>query len=135
MNYEELTMEELRAAYNAVKSEMAALKTNMNAINAVIEGRLAPHMNGYGTTHQEIDGVPVKLVLSKNIAWDDAKLAGLYMRIQTDGANPDEYIKKKVTYTVSENAYKEWSQDMKDAFADARTEKEPKFSFEFEDAK
>ena len=84
-----------------------------------------------GTKEREIDGVSIKMVKSKNIEWDNDRLIGLWNQIEGDGADPSAYIKKKIEYSVSENAYKEWSQDMKDVFDEARTEKEAKFKFEF----
>ena len=108
-----------------------SVKKNYNAIKSEIESRLKPLSNDYGTKERELDSVKIKIVKSKNIEWDDDRLAGLWQQIESDGADPSAYIKKKIEYTVSENAYKEWSQDLKDIFDDARTEKEAKFKFEF----
>lgn len=131
MSYKELNMVALKAIYMEAKAEMEAMKKNLNAITSEIESRLKPLVNDYGTKEREVDGVAIKVVKSKNIEWDADRLAGLWNQIENDGADPSVYIKKKVDYTVSENAYKEWSQDLKDIFDDARTEKEAKFKFEF----
>ena len=131
MSYKELNMVALKAIYQEAEAEMESVKKNYNAIKAEIESRLKPLANDYGTKSREVDGVPVKIVKSKNIEWDADRLAGLWEQIEKDGADPSAYIKKKVSFDVSENAYKEWSQDLKDVFDDARTEKEAKFKFEF----
>lgn len=131
MSYKELNMVALKSVYVEAKAEADAVKKNLNAITTEIESRLKPLSNDYGTANREIDGVAVKVVKSKNIEWDENRLAGLWAIIEKDGADPSVYIKKKVSYTVSENAYKDWSQELRDEFDDARTEKEAKFKFEF----
>lgn len=131
MSYKELNMVALKAIYMEAKAEMDAVKKNFNAITSEIESRLKPLSNDYGTVNRDIDGVSVKVVKSKNIEWDADRLAGLWAQIENDGADPSAYIKKKIDYTVSETAYKEWSQELKDVFDEARTEKEAKFKFEF----
>ena len=131
MSYKELNMVALKAIYVEAKAEADAVKKNLNAITTEIESRLKPLANDYGTKEREVDSVKIKVVKSKNIEWDEDRLLGLWKQIETDGADPSVYIKKKVSYDVSENAYKDWSQDLKDVFDDARTEKEAKFKFEF----
>lgn len=131
MSYKELNMVALKAMYMEAKAEMDAVKKNFNAITSEIESRLKPLSNDYGTVNRDIDGVSIKVVKSKNIEWDADRLAGLWAQIENDGADPSAYIKKKIDYTVSETAYKEWSQELKDVFDEARTEKEAKFKFEF----
>lgn len=131
MSYKELNMVALKAIYVEAKAEADAVKKNLNAITTEIESRLKPLSNDYGTVNREVDGVAIKVVKSKNIEWDADRLAGLWAIIEKDGADPSVYIKKKVDYTVSENAYKDWSQELRDEFDDARTEKEAKFKFEF----
>ena len=121
MSYKELNMVALKAIYQEAEAEMESVKKNFNAIKAEIESRLKPLANDYGTKSREVDGVPVKIVKIQNIEWDD-RLAGAMGANRKDGADPSAYI-KKVSFDVSENAYKEWSQDLKDIFDEARTEK------------
>ncbi len=131
MSYKELSMVALKSMYLEAKAEADAIKKNLNAITTEIESRLKPMLNDYGTKQADIDGVAIKVVKSKDIEWDEDRLIGLWNQIESDGADPSAYIKRKVTHTVSETAYKEWSQDLRDIFDDARTEKEAKFKFEF----
>ena len=125
-----LSMVQLTASYGEAVAILKKYKAEADELKAEIERRIKPLANDYGTFERELDAVNMKIVVSKNIAWDSAKLGELYSQIEADKADPSVYIKKKVEYTVSENAYKEWSKDLKDVFDPARTEKEPKITFE-----
>ena len=125
-----LSMVQLTASYGEAVAILKKYKAEADELKAEIERRIKPLANDYGTFERELDAVNMKIVVSKNIAWDSAKLGELYSQIEADKADPSVYIKKKVEYTVSENAYKEWSSDLKDVFDPARTEKEPKITFE-----
>jgi hypothetical protein len=126
-----LSMVQLEHSYKEAVATLKSAKAEADELKSEIERRIKPLANDYGTFERELDAVKMKLVISKNIAWDSDKLQALYDQIDKDGADPSVYIKKKVDYTVSENAYKEWSQELKDVFDPARTEKEPKITFEF----
>lgn len=126
-----LSMVQLEHSYKEALATSKRYKAELDELKTEIERRIKPLANDYGTFNRELDAVHMKIVKSKNIAWDSDKLEELYERIAKDGADPTVYIKKKEEYTVSENAYKEWSQELKDIFDPARTEKEPKITFEF----
>lgn len=126
-----LSMLTLVQVYRQAQANLKAAKAELDELEAEIERRIKPLANDYGTFNRELDAVHMKIVKSKNIAWDSDRLEELYEQIKTDGADPTVYIKKKEEYTVSENAYKEWSKELKDIFDPARTEKEPKITFEF----
>lgn len=132
MELKELTFSELRDQFEAIKSEVDTAKANLTLIKSEIEYRTKPLMNKYGTSHFVIDGAKIKLVKAKDIEWDQKQLAWLYNTIKDDGCEPEQYIKRKITLSVSENDYKQWSDEMQEAFDTARTEKEAKFTFEFE---
>lgn len=125
-----LSMLTLVQVYRQAQANLKAAKAEADELKAEIERRIKPLANDYGTFERELDSVNLKLVVSKNIAWDSAALEALYSQIEADKADPSVYIKKKVEYTVSENAYKEWSSELRDVFDPARTEKEPKITFE-----
>lgn len=125
-----LSMLTLVQVYRQAQANLKAAKAEADELKCEIERRIKPLANDYGTFERELDSVNLKLVVSKNIAWDSTKLQELYSQIDADGADPSVYIKKKVEYTVSENAYKEWSSELRDIFDPARTEKEPKITFE-----
>lgn len=131
INLSALSMIQLEYDYKLAVATLKAHKAKVDELKAEIERRIRPLANDYGTFNRELDGVKLKIVKSKNIAWDGDILEGLYKQISKDGADPTLYIRKKEEYTVSENSYKEWSQDLKDIFDPARTEKDPKITFEF----
>ena len=126
-----LSMLTLVQVYRQEQANLKAVKARHDELKSEIEKRVKSLANDYGTFERELDCVKFKVVKSKDIKWDSDKLEELYERIVKDGADPTVYIKKKEEYTVSENAYKEWSQELKDIFDPARTEKEPKITFEF----
>ena len=126
-----LSMVQLEHSYKEALAVSKRYKAELDELKTEIERRIKPLANDYGTFNRELDGCNLKIGKSKNIAWDADRLAGLWAIIEKDGADPSVYIKKKEEYTVSENAYKEWSKELKDIFDPARTEKEPKITFEF----
>lgn len=129
-----LNLQELAERYKTLADSAKKAKGELDTVKQEIERRINPLANGYGTFEREVDGVTMKIVKSKNISWDSDKLSALYQQIKEDGADPTLYIKKKEEFTVSENVYKNWSDQLKEAFDPARTEKEPKLTFEFVDA-
>lgn len=126
-----LSMVQLAHSYGEAVAILKSAKAEVDELKAEIERRIKPLVNDYGTAQRELDAVKMKIVKAKNINWDSDALAKLYEQIKSDGADPSLYIRRKEEYTVSENAYKDWSQDLKDIFDTARTEKEPKITFEF----
>mgnify|MGYP006921327475 CR=1 FL=1 len=128
---QKLSMIQLEYNYKRAFELHKKHKAALDLIKAEIERRIKPLVNDYGTVQRELDTVKMKIVKAKNINWDSDALAKLYEQIKSDGADPSLYIRRKEEYTVSENAYKDWSQDLKDVFDTARTEKEPKITFEF----
>lgn len=133
MTIKTMSMKDLRDRYVNATANAKKAKSSLKIIQDEIERRLKPLANDYGTFNREVDAIGIKIVKAKNIAWDGEKLKELYNQIEADNADPSVYIKRKVEYTVAENSYKEWSDDLKNIFDVARTEKEPKFSFEFAD--
>lgn len=125
-----LSMVQLAHSYGEAVAVAKKYKAEADELKAEIERRIKPLANDYGTFKRELDSVKFKVVKSKDIKWDGDRLKELYEQIETDDADPTVYIKKKEEYTVSENAYKEWSKELKEIFDPARTEKEPKITFE-----
>jgi uncharacterized protein YPO0396 len=69
---------------------------------------------GTGTASLEVDGFKVKVVVTKKISYEQDRLATLREELVRMGEKPDEYI--KVTYDVSEDAYKGWPSSLKKMF-------------------
>ena len=125
-----LSMLTLVQVYRQEQANLKAVKARHDELKSEIEKRVKSLTNDYGTFERELDCVKFKVVKSKDIKWDSEMLENLYEKIANDGADPTLYIKKKEEYTVPENNYKNWSQELKDIFDPARTEKEPKLTFE-----
>lgn len=130
MSYEKLNMQGLRALRVAAEQELADAKKQLAGVNAEIESRVKNLANGFGTVHREVDGVQIKITVPKKVEWDQTVLAERYSSIVESGKNPLEYM--KVSYDISETAYKNWPSELQDAFVDARTEKAGTMKIEFE---
>ncbi len=126
-----LTMVQLEYSYKRALELHKKHKADLDVLKAEIERRIKPLVNDYGTVERELDAVKMKIVKAKNISWNSDMLAELYEQIEQDEADPTLYIKEKKEYTVLENSYKSWSDELKAIFDKARTEKDPKISFEF----
>lgn len=94
-------------------------------VSALLKNKKEP----YGKVSIEDDGFTVSFSTPKKITWDQEKLAELYKRI-SEHEDPSQYI--SVEYKVSETAYKNWPDDIKRAFSEARTEGEGAVKIEIE---
>lgn len=131
MTYSTLTMAQLRDMRTETQSTLEAVKKNLNGINAEIESRVKPLVNGFGTVEREVEGVKVKITNQKKVEWDQEKLAEKYKSMLEHDFDPTAYIKVETEYKVSETAFRDWSDELKESFADARTEKTGSFKVEF----
>lgn len=111
---------------------LAEIEESINAIIAepVQHVRLATGKDT-GTVECLVQGVMVKSQTTKQVVWDQEKLAALRERIAQHNDDPDEYMKAKTTYSVDEKKYKDFSPSIKEVFAEARTVKAsaPKLTF------
>lgn len=126
-----MTMAQLRDERIAAENDLAEKKKILAGINAEIEMRVKPIVNGFGTQEREVDGIKMKINVPKKVEWDQDALAKLNNDIKESGTDPSAYIKEKVTFDVSEIAYKAWSDELKEAFAPARSEKTGTIKIEF----
>lgn len=65
--------------------------------------------------------------LPKKVDWDQRQLAALVERIRAGGEAPTEYV--SIEFTVSERAYGAWPENIRQAFAPARTVRAGKPAF------
>ena len=96
-----LSMVQLEHSYKEALAVSKRYKAELDELKTEIERRIKPLANDYGTFNRELDGCNLKIVKSKNIAWDSDRLEELYEQIKTDGADPTVYIKKKYLSSVS----------------------------------
>lgn len=76
-----------------------------------------------GTVHIDRDGHDIVANRPKNVTWSQAHLEKVYNNIVACNDDPTPYIKRTITYTVDENAYKGWSDAIKAAFEAGRSVK------------
>jgi len=57
----------------------------------------------------------------KAVIWDQNGLANLAAEIKEAGQDPGVYIHTEIKHTVRENSYKEWPEEIKQAFNQYRT--------------
>jgi hypothetical protein len=72
-----------------------------------------------GTVRFEQDGVVVVADLPKKVDWDQRLVAGVVERIRASGEDPAQYV--DITIKVPERKYNAWPENMRAAFAPART--------------
>lgn len=80
-----------------------------------------------GTVHFEEGGVRITNDLPKKPVWDQKQLAEIAERIAADGDDPAEYL--DIAYKVAERKYTAWPENLRRAFAPARTLKTGKATF------
>lgn len=116
----------------------AALEASKKAkdwIDGAITLRFADHIQvlrreagkDTGTVRFEQDGVTVVADLPKRVEWDQALIAGVVERIRAAGDDPAQYV--DIAIKVPERKYTAWPENIRAAFAPARTVKTGKPSF------
>ena len=108
----------------------AALDASKKAkdwIDGAIALRFADHVQALrreagkdtGTVRFEQDGVTVVADLPKRVDWDQALIAGVVERIRAAGDDPAQYV--DIAIKVPERKYTAWPENIRVAFAPART--------------
>ena len=80
---------------------------------------LATKEYGCGTVNLQEGNYKFKVVVSKKVKWDNSQLERIHQEIKDSGADPSAYL--KVSYTVNENNYKAWGDNIQGYFEPART--------------
>lgn len=113
---------QLVARINELKKELEPVEHGINEIIAPI-ANAARQTEGKdtGTVNVEIEGMQVKADLPKKVDWDQEALSAIGDKIAAAGDDPVKYI--RVTYGVSETAFKQWPDAVKAVFLPARTVK------------
>lgn len=123
---------ELMVPVSAAQTDLKEIDDQITAIitDPIQHVRLATGKDT-GTVECLVQGVMVKSQTTKQVVWDQEKLAALRERIKLHDDDPDAYMKSKTTYSVDEKKYKDFSPSIKEVFAEARTVKAsaPKLTF------
>jgi len=80
-----------------------------------------------GTVRFGQDGVTVVADLPKKVDWDQTLIAGVVERIRVAGDDPNQYV--DIAIKVPERKYTVWPENIRAAFAPARTVKTGKQTF------
>ena len=119
---------------NSAKNKKDEYESQLMAMIAPeVQNSLSDKDYGCGTATIETETKKIKVTVSKRVKWDQDKLKALWFDIETNGDNPEEYI--KVKYDVSENAYKSWPSSIANAFEPARTVEVSKPTLKIEEKK
>ena len=80
---------------------------------------LATKEYGCGTVNLQEGNYKFKVVVSKKVKWDNSQLERIHQEIKDSGVDPSAYL--KLSYTVNENNYKAWGDNIQGYFEPART--------------
>jgi hypothetical protein len=131
--------DEIGRIEDSILPKLDPLRAQMAEIEKAIDGRIAAPIQGAfqrarkdtGTVNLEVDRVAVKVTRGKTVKWDQSLLFAIFKRIQAAGDDPNAYIQAETQYKVSENAFKEWPDAVKNVFMPARTVTPGKPKIEF----
>lgn len=113
----EKTIADKKSGLVKKKNEMKALLDAEIAKQASVQ--LKDKDYGCGTATIETALHKIKLVVSKKVKWDEKQLFSIREKIVEAGKNPNDFIKEKLS--VSETAYKEFDDEIKEVFEPARS--------------
>jgi uncharacterized protein len=88
-------------------------------VSEIGKQKLSETQKDTGTVNFPLEGVTVKVTVSKTVKWDQEGLAVLCEKIKSAGDIPGNYI--KTSFDVSETKFKEWPDAVKQAFMPHRT--------------
>ena len=130
-----LPAEHLALLQEDAAAALDASKKAKDWIDGAIALRFADHVQALrreagkdtGTVRFEQDGVTVVADLPKRVDWDQALIAGVVERIRAAGDDPNQYV--DIAIKVPERKYTAWPENIRTAFAPARTVRTGKPSF------
>ncbi len=105
------------ATRNKKQAEAELLARRKSEIDQLLKAKDEP----YGKVDIIVGNHKIAVTIPKKIEWDDDKLAAIAKLMVADGQDPNVYM--KIEHSVSETVYKNWSKEMQDYFAVARTVK------------
>jgi len=131
-------LDNLLSSLDDINSQIENLKREKSQLETVLQESIADNVAsqlsdndyGCGTANISTDNFKIKVVISKDVKYEQHVLADLFDRIKESGDDPFEYI--KIKYDVSEAAFKNWPSHIKAVFEPMRTvsQSKPKITFE-----
>ncbi len=130
-----LPAEHLALLQEDAAAALDASKKAKDWIDGAIALRFADHVQTLrreagkdtGTVRFEQDGVTVVADLPKRVDWDQALITAVVERIRAAGDDPTQYV--DIAIKVPERNYTAWPENIRTAFAPARTVRTGKPSF------
>lgn len=127
-----LTAEEISLLQDDLRERESALANDKEFFKNILKDRFGVAVaSAYtakgedtGTVRFDIgDGLQIKAEKKKSVSWDQTKLAAMWKRIADAKDQPEVYIQRTetVTYNIAENTYKNWPEQIQNAFKEART--------------
>ena len=131
----ELLAEHLALLQEEAAEALEAAKQMKDRLDGAIALRFASQADAQrraagkdtGTVRFDQDGVTVIADLPKKVDWDQALLAAVVERIRAAGDDPSQYV--DIAIKVPERKYGAWPDNIRAAFAPARTVKTGKQTF------
>ena len=131
----QLPAEHLALLQEDASAALDASKKAKDWIDGAIALRFADHVQALrreagkdtGTVRFEQHGVTVVADLPKRVDWDQALIAAVVERIRAAGDDPTQYV--DIAIKVPERKYTAWPENIRTAFAPARTVRTGKPSF------
>ena len=118
--YQDYLTKDLVAKRDELADTVKAYGNAINQIDAELIRRSGASDQAIGTHTAEVDGFKVKVTVSKNVSWDQERLA--WIRESIEGAA--ELVDLKLS--VSETKYNAWPEAWRAVFEPARTVKPSK---------
>lgn len=117
-------IQELTASIKSQLDELAAKRKDIQSkldekVLELANVELATKEYGCGTVNLQEGNYKFKVVVSKKVKWDNSQLERIHQEIKDSGVDPSAYL--KVSYTVNENNYKAWGDNIQGYFEPART--------------
>jgi hypothetical protein len=131
----ELLAEHLALLQEEAAEALDAAKQIKEQVDGAIALRFAGHAEAErraagkdtGTVRFDRDGVTVVADLPKKVDWDQRLIAPVVERIRAAGDDPSQYV--DIAIKVPERKYGAWPENIRTAFAPARTVKTGKQTF------
>ena len=117
-------IQQLTASIKPQLDELAAKRKDIQSkldekVLELANVELATKEYGCGTVNLQEGNYKFKVVVSKKVKWDNSQLERIHQEIKDSGVDPSAYL--KVSYTVNENNYKAWGDNIQGYFEPART--------------
>ena len=123
-----------------LEEQMAGIKQDLADVMFDIQDYLAlqlqevRHLQAkeFGAINVTVEGYKITETIPKRVDWDQDKLGELFAKTISHGDKPSNYM--RMSLEVPEKMYEAMEPGIKDLFAEARTVKNGKATYKFEEA-